>query len=504
MENNLYDNFFREYINLYPTLNDIIRVKEYRYLQKYYENSLSLKHINKVKELCNKYINIINKKKYKSYLDEIIKYFLNINLERLNYYFELIPLDHINNYFITFNEEISGNGYYIFESDRDYIDFINKMREFAEYANQAINNMKYGIKIGIVNSKLIINLVIQQLKSIIENDIDKNPNVPSNLELLWNKSIESFYFRSLKNTLEFLETEYIHKCRNNIGIYKDMYKFLIKEYTTYDINPEEIQELGLKEVNRIIEELKLRNYEDIIKNKNNYFNNENDILNSYHNMKFIIDDTIMKTHFYDYNSNYEIKSIPKYMTDYSIAYYKLSSKDKKRKGVFYINTNTQIEKFSVLALLLHEGLPGHNLTDSIISQKHNIYSLFTFNSYIEGWALYCEKFAYNSDNNQIVGKLLMELLRAIRLVVDVGIHYFDWSYDDALNYMINNNISNDVAIIELNRYIAIPGRALSYKIGELKINDIVNRFQDIKEGHDFILQNGPCPISLLENYIMNI
>lgn len=172
--------------------------------------------------------------------------------------------------------------------------------------------------------------------------------------------------------------------------------------------------------------------------------------------------------------------------------------------MFYINTNTQIEKFSVLALLLHEGLPGHNLTDSIISQKHNIYSLFTFNSYIEGWALYCEKFAYNSDNNQIVGKLLMELLRAIRLVVDVGIHYFDWSYDDALNYMINNNISNDVAIIELNRYIAIPGQALSYIIGELKINDMVDGFHDIKEGHDFILQNGPCPISLLENYIMNI
>jgi uncharacterized protein (DUF885 family) len=499
----MYNAYVKEYLHLFPTENDVLRLDKYKYLQKYYENDISPIHIEKQKKLYLKYLSLLNDQS-KTHFNEIFEYYLKDGLEKLKYKFHLLPLSHYRNYFISFSENIQGHGFFVFENINDYYDFMSKIKEFSIYVNQSIHNMTQGINQNIVQPKLIMKLVKQQLHDIIDNKRFINNNVPECIKNKWNNIIDTYYVKSVKKMIQFLDNKYIPKCRDSIGMYKDMYKYLVKHYTTTDLSPEKIHIIGLKEVIRIRKELANYDYIKVINNKDNYFTNENDILNAYNKAKSDIKNKYMSKYFYNnYKTDYKIELAPKYRQKYSTAYYKPLSRNGKRQGKFILNPKLKKQKFDVMPLTMHEGLPGHHLSALISVNRHPIQSLIHFTAYHEGWAHYCENLVDKNNKLQYIGKLKMELSRAIRLVVDTGIHYYDWSFDKVKQYMQINYPFSKNNTISINRYISIPGQALSYKMGEMKIKTIVNSFSNIKDGHQFILDNGPCPLSILEKKAFN-
>ena len=226
-------------------------------------------------------------------------------------------------------------------------------------------------------------------------------------------------------------------------------------------------------------------------------------------MKKDIEDNIMPKYFNNIKHyNYKIKEIPKYLAKNSTgAYYYMKSIDNKRKGTFYLNTYNYKSnpKYLVESLVLHEGNPGHNYQLSYSFDLNLPYFLIYGGStaYIEGWALYTESLGEYKNNYSYFGKLIHEMLRAARLVVDIGIHCYNWSFEKSVNYLRKTTgLSYYECKNEILRYIANPAQALSYKIGERFILDLKKDFlktnNNLKEFHELILKKGPIPLKFLK------
>ena len=216
----------------------------------------------------------------------------------------------------------------------------------------------------------------------------------------------------------------------------------------------------------------------------------------------------------------EVKWVPEFKEEGSAgAYYEMPAMDGSRGGVFYANLRDVSEtvKFAMKTLAYHEGIPGHHFQIAIQGELEGVpifRTLGLFTAYTEGWALYAERLAwelgfYEGDPYGNLGRLQAEMFRAVRLVVDTGIHYKRWTRDEAINYMIaNTGMTTGEVVTEIERYIVMPGQACAYKIGMMKIlelrerakSELGNKF-DLMEFHNVVLKNGAVPLEILDELI---
>jgi uncharacterized protein (DUF885 family) len=344
------------------------------------------------------------------------------------------------------------------------------------------------------------------------------------------------YGRKLKELIAFIKTKYLKKCINGHGLCylpngKNMYKFFVSQKTTTDKTPREIHQIGLKEVARLKGELELLKtkmgygsltllqfYDKMRSDPNNYYTTSAGVLDGYENVRSDIEQKIMPKYFRTKVIPYEIKAVPKAKEEGSAGAYYYPG-NKTRAGVFYANmrgvskTPNGNPKFNMVALTLHEGNPGHHYQFQYALDK-NIPEYKTYatdgTAYAEGWGLYAESLGdmlYDQTTAEgrfnYYGRLNYEMFRALRLVVDTGIHYYGWSHKKALDYMLKySSLEKSELDTEVERYICLPGQALAYKTGQMFISDLKTEYMknagaDIKDFHDKVLENGVLPLTLL-------
>ena len=437
----------------------------------------------------------------------------------------------------------------VYSSSQDYFDWLERLEEFTNHINISLKINKEGLSKGITQPKMITKGVIEQIDAIIDSDIDTNPYMKVFLEAdesLLTKSEKKDLIDNAKNLIEnkinpayvelnkFLKNDYIVNSRNSIGI-KDVpggseyYEDLAKHFTTTNLTPDEIHEIGLTEIKRIRSEMEAIidqvNWDGDFNSFLNYlrtsprfyYDNGEDLLDAYLIMSKTIDPLLPKLFTVFPRAPYGVIPIPAESAPFTTtAYY--NSPSPGRPGYFYANLYKPESrpKYEIPVLTVHEAVPGHHFQISIAQELENVPMFRKYQgitAFVEGWGLYSEELGefigLYDDPYDKFGQLTYDMWRAIRLVVDTGMHYKDWSRDDAVNLFIENSAKSILDINnEVDRYIAWPGQALAYKIGQLKILELRNKAEkmlgdkyDIKEFHDEVLKRGSLPLDLLEYYI---
>ena len=513
----LYDEYFDELINLFPSMNDYLQIKKYKELRIHYENNISKEFLIKLKEFLLKYKKIV---KGNTIYDKVLKYEIESSLEGFKYPLELMPMTQMDNMVSDYMQMVNGSSIYTFTKEDDYRDFMEKNKEYSIKCSQVIINFYEGMNTGIVLPKIIASKLINDIESVIESKIYVNKNVPKSMKEEWDNNVNIFVVEPSITILHFLKNVYLKKCRDTLGYGslkngKEMYKYLVKLNTTRSsLSVKQIHNLGWSEVKRINNELKiiaskkgytvkeLLNY--IQTSKDNKYKNKNEILDNYKDIRKYLWDTIIPTYFdIKINKPYKIVEVPAEIAgSMAGAYYMGGDVSGNRDGVFYLNTRdikTMLHS-DALTLSKHEGIPGHHFQITYMNTNKNIPMFIkasNYTGYIEGWALYAESIGEYNDIDY-AGKLYSEIFRSVRLIVDTGLHYYNWPYNKCFNTFKKYTSLPDSEIeAEIYRYVADPGQALAYKIGELTILELKKKYKDIKKFHTLVLENGVLPLDIL-------
>ncbi len=434
-----------------------------------------------------------------------------------------------------------------FHSAYDYHSYLARLHALPAYVDGLIEQMQQGMKTGWVAPKVIIAPIPEQLKNLrlhlSDSELAKPfSNIPAGVPKpdvftkLGNKELTEHVAPALLKLENFITTQYLPACRDSIAASAlpggmAYYQFLINTQTTTDATPQQIHELGLSEVARLHLEMQkimtkvgfkgsLAEFSTFLNSDPRFFyTSQDDLLTGFRSIIARIVQ-VLPTEFASLpKAQPEVRALPLLESEQQpSASYQPGSDDGKVAGYFAVNVsnlNTR-PKWEMETLAMHEAVPGHHLQISIAKEavalpkfrRNGSYPVFE-----EGWALYAEslgdEMGLYKDPYSKFGNLNDEILRAARLVVDTGIHALGWSRDEAITYL-NTNTSNPPAdnIVEVDRYIAWPAQALSYKIGELKIRELRNRAAaalgdkfDVRAFHNAILDNGPLPLSVLETQI---
>ncbi|PKG42759.1 DUF885 domain-containing protein [Psychroflexus sp. MES1-P1E] len=359
------------------------------------------------------------------------------------------------------------------------------------------------------------------------------------------KEIETTVFGAYKNLIQYFE-QLKSKAKTDDGVWKlpngeAYYRYQLKQQTTTELEPEEVHQIGLSEVARIKSEMQnillAQGYADssmtlgaTIQKLNKeerflYPNNDEGrqmILDEYDRILAEISAGLDDAFDVRPKAGLEVKRVPEFKEEGSAgAYYNRPAMDGSRGGTFYANLRNVQEtvKFGMKTLAYHEGVPGHHFQIAIQSELEGVPIFRTiglFTAYIEGWALYSEQLAwelgfYKNDPFGNLGRLQAEMFRAVRLVVDTGIHYKKWTREEAIDYMVlNTGMTTTEVATEIERYIVMPGQACAYKIGMLKILELRENAKkklgsqfDLKEFHNVVLKNGAVPLDILEEIVGN-
>jgi uncharacterized protein (DUF885 family) len=515
--------------------------KEYREKQK----AFYTKYLNKLKEYNKE---DLNENELTSY--EILKWECENSIASLSFEDYQTPINQFWSRTLEFPMMGSGAGIQPFKTEKDYDNWLARMAIFPTWCDTAIANMKQGMQTGWVLPQVLAKKVLPQLNNIIvdsaTNSVFYTPiqNFPSNFSEetkkkytdAYRKAINENINTSYKKLADFLEKEYIPKARTTHGISavpngKAYYSMLVKLNTTTNLTPDEIFALGEKEVARIRSEMEAIKTQVGFKGDLKAFFkyvNESSELRPYTKDEQVIDGfkAIYKKmqpyliQQYDLvpKSKFEIKQTEAFREASASAEYQQGTPDGSRPGIFYcpVLDPTKYNIFQDEALFLHEAIPGHHYQISLQQENKDLPKFRQFlwyGAYGEGYALYTEglgkELGLYTNPYQYFGKLSMEMHRALRLVIDVGIHMKGWTREQAIAYSLENEADTEENIaVEVERYMAIPGQALGYKIGQLKIielkekakNTLGNKFK-VKEFHNELLKYGCLPIAVLENKI---
>lgn len=540
MSNLILKQYFKDYLSLYPSFASFLgdRRKDSQF-----ENTLDKSHNIRYGKMMKKYEKIVDDYKGVKDMDfKIMKWILKDNRESMSYPLNLTPLNSFENWVIDF--AFINKSLYPLQTEYDIENLTLRHASFREYIELSINKMKVGINQKQVLPKMICEQVISSLEAFIKSekyivDVPKHlRNSAAYKEYV--QYMKGSYISTVLKLLHFLKKKYIRSCRNTIGLCavprgKNMYKYLVRSMTTLNITPEYVHRLGFSEVKRIIDELNtvkillgypstmtLQEFNNaMVGNSKSYFKNESHLMKGYKEIQKEIDENIIPKNFHTNVDSYVIKRVPHSMegTSAGAFYYPGSSFNNSRKGTFFVNMRDMKEnaKFNMLALTLHEGKPGHHYQfQYMIESKVPIHRQYSVNgtAFVEGWALYAESLGdYKNNPYEYFGKLTYEMFRAVRLVVDSGIHYYNWTYKEAVDYMVKHvALSKSEIETEVQRYICIPAQALCYKVGERRITAMKQKYvavfgsdtNSIKNFHKLFLEEGVIPLSLLEKKITNI
>jgi uncharacterized protein (DUF885 family) len=331
----------------------------------------------------------------------------------------------------------------------------------------------------------------------------------------------------------FIVNDYLPAAPDRVGIWQfpsgaAMYAHAARTNTSTDLAPQRIHEIGLEEVNRIRREMQaiidklgfkgsFAEFAKFLRNDAKfYFTSENELLEAYRALSRRIDPLLVKVCRVLPRMPYGIEPVPANIApDSPVGLYRGPAADGSRAGIFSINTfKPEIRpKYEMMALSLHEGVPGHHLQIALAMEQQGIPNFRRYGGYtafIEGWGLYAEslgdEMGLYDDPYSKFGQLMYEIWRASRLVVDTGMHHLRWDRQKAIDFMVENTVKQELEVAaEIDRYIVWPGQALAYKIGQLKISELRAKAQqtlgdkfDIRDFHDELLRDGAMPLDRLE------
>ena len=461
----------------------------------------------------------------------------------------LIPIHQMGGAHTTFASLGSGQSAQPFNTAQDYRNFINRADGFATYMDSVIVTMQEGIEKSVVLPKPLIEKVLPQLQVHILDDVTQSVFYGP-LETLQDNddisepektSIKSAYIDSIKSVIipaysrvhNFMSEVYLEKGRDTFGLAdlpngKEWYEFRIETNTTLPLTAKEIHTFGQQEVARILAEMTQVKetvgfegdlpafFEFLRTDEQFFFESEQALIDGYTQVKEKIDSLVPLLFEVFPKADYEVRAVEAFRAASSAgASYQSPAPDGSRPGIFYINAhNLKAQpKYLMETLSVHEAAPGHHFQIAIQQEVESLPDFRKFGGYTvfaEGWALYAESLGKEmglfTDPYMWYGRLSDEQLRAMRLVVDTGLHAFGWSRQKAIDFMIDNSslAPSDIEA-EVERYIAIGGQAVSYKVGQRHIRMLRNKAQqalgdkfDVKKFHTQVLIDGALPMPILE------
>jgi len=478
------------------------------------------------------------------------KYGREIAIEGFRYPSELLPVNQFGGLHTYFAVLGSGAGAHPFKTTQDYEHFLARMDGFSAWVDQSIANMRSGAERGLVQPRVVVERMIPQLAALAVGDPKQSvfwPPVaqfpaavkPADRERLTKAFADKLATKVLpayKRLHEYLKDEYLAQARptiawSELGNGAEWYAYLVRHHTTTSMTPEEVHELGLEEVARIRGEMErvknqlghggdLQGFFDALRaDPNLYYTDPAELIAGYQVIRERVDAGMPLLFARSPKAGFEIRPVEAFRAASEAAgSYSPGSPDGKRPGVFYVNTYDlpSRPRYAMEALYLHESIPGHHYQGSIAQEATDLprYRRFAYDTaYGEGWALYAESLGADlglyTDPYSQFGALSAEMWRAVRLVVDTGMHAKGWTRKQAIDYFRANTALGDADIrAEVERYIAWPGQALAYKVGQLKILELRRRAQaelgprfDIRAFHAQVVDSGSLPLAVLEKKI---
>ncbi|MFN3423346.1 MAG: DUF885 domain-containing protein [Novosphingobium meiothermophilum] len=460
---------------------------------------------------------------------------------------EVQPFHHFGGFHVSYPEISSPGSGIALDSAQDYALLIARHRALPEVFDQAIARFREGMNRGVTAPRLTVDNMIAQIDGLLAQPVERSPffaaarrfpdSIPAAERVRLRREIFNVTRREIypayRELRHFLADEYRKAARETVGLSAlpggaALYRALVRANTTLDLDPDEVHELGLAEVARIqreMDEVKrklgfagpLRGFFDHIRSDPRFHpRTEQELAEGYRQVGRKVDALAPRYFLHLPRTPLQIQPYPPYRAKFEAGgSYAQGSPDGHQPGTFFFNTYDLKSRFltGIATLYLHEAAPGHHFQISLAQENTSLPDFQRFGgntAYIEGWALYAETLGYEmglyKDPMAHWGTLDDEMLRAMRLVVDTGLHTRGWSRDQAVDYMLaNSGMGRSDAEAEVDRYIVIPGQALSYKIGALTIQRLRAEAQaalgprfDIRQFHDQVLGSGALPMKVLE------
>lgn len=439
-----------------------------------------------------------------------------------------------------------------FDSARDYEHWLSRMQGLEALVEQTIALMRTGMAQGRLPPQIIVQRVLSQLDELRAGKVEDHPwyapfrQMPDaldpelrvQLELAGQSLVSDVVMPAFEQLHAFLQNSYLPACpENQFGLSTqprgaELYAWLVRHHTGSELGPDAIHELGVREVARISEAINqmmhaaghtgsaARFKEKLSWNPRYRHDSEDDLLRAYRDIAKRIDPELPRLFGRLPRTPYGVRPIDKLAAPSApAAYYYPPAADGSRAGYFYANTHRPKTRpgWEMEALTLHEAVPGHHLQIALAQELSELPDFrrlgLNFTAFVEGWGLYAEslggELGVYQDYGSKFGRLSFEMWRAVRLVVDTGLHARNWSRKRAREYFAEHvTKTEDEIAVEVDRYIAMPGQALAYKMGELKLLELRARAEtalgpafDIRDFHDLVLGQGPLPLPLLERQV---
>ncbi len=463
---------------------------------------------------------------------------------------ELFPLGQIQSLHLYVAQLAGGSSVHPFQTIEDYENWLKRIEDYLTFLDTSITKMKEGLEKDVVLPRSLIVKMIPQLEDFVSKPVAQHIfykpilNLPETFSPDDSKRLKEAYIAIISERVipkyamlkRFLKEEYLPHGRSTSGIGAlsngaETYAYLIRLYTSTNMTADEIHELGKREVARIRREMEkamqasgfrgdLKAFFDEVRSTEKLmpFDQPEQVIAYFESIEKKIDIKLDSVFNLRPKAGFGVRRTEAFREASASAEYVPGSKDSSRPGVFYVPI-PEVEKFNLLtseALFLHEAIPGHHFQLSLQQENGDLPEFLhpeSLGVFVEGWALYAESLGKElglyTDPYQYFGMLSMEMHRAIRLVVDTGMHAKGWTREEAIQYSLDNEADSLEGITaEIERYMATPGQALSYKIGQLKIRELRTKAEkalgeafDVREFHDQVLNTGSLPLILLEKKI---
>ncbi|RKH43264.1 DUF885 domain-containing protein [Corallococcus sicarius] len=434
-----------------------------------------------------------------------------------------------------------------FETVQDYEDWVKRLEGFGTYADQVVALMREGMRHHRIHPRIVLQRIPPQLERQLVTDATQSgfyspftripKDVPAavaqRLSEAGRAAILNSVVPALRRTLDFLQTEYLPAAPETVGVWQfpdgeALYTVLARRHTTTRMTPEEIHAVGLQEVQRLRAEMSrvmartgftgtLQGFFESLRTETRFYEPTGEsLLARYRALAKRIDPLLERLFRTMPKKPYVVEPIPEAMApDVTTGFYFPAAADGSRPGTFQVNLYRPETRpvWEMVPLTLHEAVPGHHFQVALASEQTQLPEFRRFTSYVafdEGWALYCEslgdELGLYDDPHDKFGQLAFEMWRAVRLVVDTGLHAKRWTRRQALDFFMENAPRQELDVTnEVDRYIAWPGQALAYKVGQLRITALRARAEaalgarfDVKAFHDQVLLTGSLPLDVLE------
>ena len=547
--------YYEDYLALFPVEAAVNGDNDPRY-EAAWPNDIGPEHRAQVAALCDRYLGelaqfdraALSETDQLSY--DLLQWNLTLRRDGTRQLFYLTPVNQFSSATLTFAQLGSGASVHPFRTAADYRNFLRRAQGFSTWVDTAIANLREGATRGIVLPRVLVERMLPQLAPLMADDPEKNlffaplARLPAGLSPEERVRLTVEYADGLRATVlpayrrlhAYLQDEYLAQARTTAGLCalpggREAYAYAIRLQTGTDLAPEAIHELGLREVARIRREMEQVQaqvgYKGTLADFLRYvatdprfapFHTEEEVLAGYRAIAGRVLARIPELFNHTPRARFEIRATERFRAESASAEYNAGTADGTRPGVFYvpIPNPAKMRTTRMEDLFLHEAIPGHHFQISLALENTSLPRFRRYdanNAFVEGWALYCEslgpELGLYTDPYQRLGMLLGDMHRAVRLVVDTGLHALGWSREQALRYGAEQEGGGpERQAVEIDRYLACPGQALGYKLGQLKIRELRTlaeqrlgaRF-DVRAFHDAVLSEGSLTLAIFETHL---